>query len=97
MPLTMRPTGLESPVDKDRPDFTIFSGDWAMGRIYEYRGAPVNLRWFWSLHGIVSKPLAMRTDGRAPTLEAAKDQFEAAWRQWLAWAELREIERAPPQ
>jgi hypothetical protein len=32
----------------------------------------------------------MRTDGRAPTLEAAKDQFEAAWRQWLAWAELRE-------
>jgi hypothetical protein len=35
MPLTMRPTGLESPVNKDRQDFTIFSGDWAMGRIYE--------------------------------------------------------------
>jgi hypothetical protein len=25
-----------------------------MGRIYEERGAPVNLRWFWSLHGIIS-------------------------------------------
>ena len=80
MPLTMRPTGLESPVDKDRPDFTIFSGDWAMGRIYEDRGAPVNLRWFWSLHGIVSKPLAMRTDGRAPTLEAARISPCRTWR-----------------
>jgi hypothetical protein len=26
----------------------------------------------------------------APTLEEAKAQFEAAWRQWLAWAKLRE-------
>jgi hypothetical protein len=32
MPLTMRATGLASPVDKDRQDFTIYSGDWAMGR-----------------------------------------------------------------
>jgi hypothetical protein len=38
----------------------------------------------------------MRTDARAPTLEAAKDQFEAAWRQWLAWAELRE-QQMPPE
>jgi hypothetical protein len=39
MQLTMRPTGLASPVDQDRQDFTIYSGDWAMGRIYEQRGA----------------------------------------------------------
>jgi hypothetical protein len=91
MALTLRPTGVESPVDKNRRDFTIFSGKWAMGRIYEDRGGPVNLSWFWSLHGIVGKPLAMRTDGRAPTLDEAKAQFEAAWRQWLAWADLREM------
>jgi hypothetical protein len=30
MPLTMRPTGLASPVDKDRQDF-IFCGEWAVG------------------------------------------------------------------
>jgi hypothetical protein len=30
MPLTMRPTGLASPVDQDREDYTIYSGDWAM-------------------------------------------------------------------
>ena len=31
------------------------------------------------------QPLDMRTDGRAPTLEAAKAKFEASWRQRLAW------------
>jgi hypothetical protein len=29
MPLTIGPTGLESPVDKNRKDFTVFSGEWA--------------------------------------------------------------------
>ena len=28
MPLTIGPTGLESPVDKNRKDFTVFSGEW---------------------------------------------------------------------
>jgi hypothetical protein len=61
-----------------------------MGRIHEIRGGPEHMRWFWSLRGILSKPLDMRTDGRAPTLEAAKAEFEASWRQWLAWAKLAE-------
>jgi predicted lipoprotein len=25
------------------------------------------------------------------TLEAAKAEFEASWRQWLAWAKLEEV------
>ena len=37
MPLTMRPTGLSSSVDKDRPDYTGYSGEGTMGRIYEQR------------------------------------------------------------
>ena len=89
MPLTMRATGLASPVDKDRQDYTIYSGDWAMGRIYEQRGSRDSMRWFWSLHGILGKPADMRTDGHAPTLDEAKAQFEAAWR-WLDWAKLSE-------
>jgi hypothetical protein len=36
--------GLSSPVDKDRQDFAIYSGDWAIGRIYEERGGPDNMR-----------------------------------------------------
>jgi hypothetical protein len=64
MSLKLRPTGLASPVDKDRGDYTLFSGEWAMERIYEERGSPQHLRWYWSLHGILGKPLDMRTDGR---------------------------------
>jgi hypothetical protein len=33
MPLTMRATGLSSPVDKGRVDFTVYCGAWAVGRI----------------------------------------------------------------
>jgi hypothetical protein len=62
-----------------------------MGRIYEERGAREDLRWFWSFYGILGKPPGMRTDGRAPTLEEAKAQFEANWRRWLAWAKLDEV------
>jgi hypothetical protein len=43
MGLTLRPTGLGSPVDKDRRDYTVFSGEFAMGQIYEERGAPADL------------------------------------------------------
>ena len=83
----MRPTGLGAGIDKDRQDFTIYSGEWAVGRIYETRGGPDHLRWFWSL--TVDPPMA-RSD-KVATLEEAKAQFETAWRQWLAWAELQEM------
>ena len=49
MPLTMRPNGLGSGIDKDRPDYTVFTGEWEVGRIYQTRGGPDNLRWFWSM------------------------------------------------
>ena len=28
MPLKLRPTGLGSGIDKDRPDYTVYSGEW---------------------------------------------------------------------
>jgi hypothetical protein len=92
MPLKLRPSGLSSGIDKDRQDFTIYSGGWAMGRIYQQRGGPESTHWFLSLHGIFGKPVDMRTDGHAATLDQAKAQFETAWRQWLAWAKLAEVE-----
>ena len=37
----MRPTGLGAGIDKDRQDFTIYSGGWAVGRIYDpWRSRP---------------------------------------------------------
>jgi hypothetical protein len=32
MALTMRPTGLGTGIDKDRPDFTVYSGGWVPPR-----------------------------------------------------------------
>jgi hypothetical protein len=88
MPLTMRPTGLSS--DQDRKDYTIYSGKWAIGRIYQETGMPLEMTWFWSFHGGVSGPSGMRTNGHAQTLEAAKGELATCWHKWLAWAELSE-------
>jgi hypothetical protein len=33
----MRPSGLGAGIDKDRPDYTVFTGEWEVGRIYETR------------------------------------------------------------
>ena len=35
MPLKLRPTGLGSGIDKDRPDYTVCTGEWEVGRIYQ--------------------------------------------------------------
>jgi hypothetical protein len=48
----------------------VFCGEWNIGRIYEVRGGPEHLRWFWALH-FPSKPENLRTDNRVATLEAA--------------------------
>src|SRR6185312_5033772 len=96
MPLTMRPTGLGAGIDKDRQDFTIFSGGWAVGRIYETRGGPDHLRWFWSL--TVTGPLT-RSD-RVATLEEAKAQFQKSWdlgRRGRSWKRCPEALRVRPE
>ena len=48
MSLKLSPTGLGSGIDKERKDYTVYSGGWDIGRIYETRGGPEHLRWFWS-------------------------------------------------
>ena len=34
--LKLRPTGLGSGIDKDRPDYTVYCGEWGVGRIYRH-------------------------------------------------------------
>src|SRR4051794_2708211 len=86
----MRPTGLGHGVYKDNVDFGVFCGDWCIGRIYETRTGPADLRWFWALYA-PSKPGTLRTDSRAATLDQAKAEFEASWKQWKAWAAMEEV------
>ena len=87
MTLKLRPTGLKSGVDKDRPDYTVVTGEWEVGRIYETRGGPDNLRWFWSMNA--KGP--MTRSGRVGSLENAKAQFQKSWDAWKAWAKMEEV------
>ena len=86
MALKMRPTGLGHGVYKDRQDYTVYSGGWDIGRIYESRGGPEHLRWFWSF--AVQGPMT-RAD-KVATLEEAKAQFQKSWDAWKAWAKMEE-------
>jgi hypothetical protein len=65
----------------NRPSW-VYSGAWQIGHIYERRGFPGNVRWVWSLYGVVLT---------RPTLEAAKAEFGASWKRWLEWAKLEEV------
>ena len=83
MPLTMRPTGLGSGIDKDRQDYTVYTGGWDIGRIYEVEGGPSICGGF----GRCTSRASRRTFAQI-TAWAAKAEFEASWREWLAWAKL---------
>jgi hypothetical protein len=87
MALKLRPSRLGSGIDKERQDYTVYSGGWDIGRIYETRGGPEHLRWFWSF--AVQGPMT-RSD-RVASFEEAKAQFHAAWGAWKAWAKLEEL------
>jgi hypothetical protein len=82
----MRPTRLGHGVYKDDIDYSVFCGEWCIGRIYEKRSAPQHLRWFWSLF-CPSMPGEMRTSNQVATLDEAKAEFEASWKRWKTWAD----------
>ena len=90
MTLKMRPTGLGHGVYKDNVDYSVFCGEWCIGRIYKTRTGPEHLRWFWALHFSpqAREPAHRNREG---SLEEAKEEFEASWKQWKAWAKLEEV------
>jgi hypothetical protein len=83
MPLTLRPTGLDSGIDKDRTTL------WRMG-CWSHLRDPRRSRQlcsFWSM--TVNGPMT-RSNG-VTTLEDAKAQFQKSWDEWKAWAKLEEL------
>jgi hypothetical protein len=76
-----------------RIDCSVFSGVWLIGRIYEGKGFPDAVRFFWSLHGVaLTRAPDIHTDGHTPSLEAAKAEFKSNWLRWLEWSERAEVE-----
>jgi hypothetical protein len=79
MTLWLRRTRLASPADADRADYLVIENDKVIGRIYEECYVPAELRWFWSITEQVDPALSITTNGRVPSLEEAKAQFESSW------------------
>jgi hypothetical protein len=49
MAFKIRPTGLGSGAYTDDSDCAVYSGEWEIGRIYERKGFPDDVRFFWSI------------------------------------------------
>ena len=79
MTLWLRRTGLASPADTDPVDYLVIEHGKVIGRIYEDRHTPAEYRWFWSITEYVDPALGIVTNGRVPSLEDAKAQFETSW------------------
>jgi hypothetical protein len=94
MALRLRPQKHVRPAYRDHADSAVMSNEYVVGRIYEERHAPEELRWFWALNG-VHAPQVVTTSGKVATLEQAKAQLAENWRKWLAWAGLQEVEPTP--
>jgi hypothetical protein len=86
MALTLRRTGLSSPVYADQIDYTVLEDGREIGRIYEDRHSRPELRWFWSITVFVGSQPGIVTNGRAPTIEQAKAQFLENWLKYRARA-----------
>jgi hypothetical protein len=94
MSLTMRPAGIGFGFYKDTDGYSVFSGEWCIGRIYENSSVPEDQRWYWTLHA-PGGPVNLPPSNHVASLEAAKAEFETAWKQWKAWARLEEVGTEP--
>jgi bifunctional non-homologous end joining protein LigD len=60
-----------------------------VGRIYEDRHTPPDLRWFWSIIVYVDPKQGINTSGRAASLDEAKAQFLSNWQRYRPAGGLR--------
>src|SRR4029078_375399 len=78
MRLWLRRSGLVSPADADRADYLVIEQEKVIGRIYEQRYVPADVRWLWSITAFQIDPaLGIATNGRVPTLDEAKARFQS--------------------
>ena len=73
LPLKLRPTCLGSGMDKDRPDYSVYSGEWE--------------RWFWSL--TVNGPMTRADrEATLEEAKAQFQKSWDAWKAWAKLEEV---------
>jgi hypothetical protein len=78
--LSLRRTGLASPAYADKLDYLVIEDGQVIGRMYEDKHVPPDVRWFWWITAFHIDPaLGITTNGRVLSLEVAKAQFRASW------------------
>ena len=84
MTLKLRPTCLGSGIDKDGPDYTMYCGEWAVGRIMKAAAKPADASWLWTL-AYGQHEDRTPTHGYEATREAAMAAFAKRLAAGIAW------------
>jgi hypothetical protein len=61
----------------DKPDYQVFDGETAVGRMYE-RDVPGGIKWRWSVYGLAIRGADV-PGGLAESRDDAMAAFKAAW------------------
>jgi hypothetical protein len=80
--------------DSSAEDFHVMHGELRIGQIYKRK---VSLRpdaqWLWALNGLPVSIDDLPLTGLSASLEEATIAIGERWRNWLAWARLKEEDR----
>ena len=74
---------------KDADDWVLLSGQFVAGRVFRETSGPNADRVVWTLIGLHGLAAAK---GIADSLESGKAEVLAGWRQWQAWAGVRDAD-----
>jgi hypothetical protein len=62
--------------------FQVYTREVRVHTIYRAKAPPGGKEWFWSLNGVSKGPVQF--NGFVPSLDEAKMEFVASWRDWLS-------------
>jgi hypothetical protein len=85
------PFDLKQIADSLEEDFHVMYGDLRIGQIYKRK---ISLRpdseWLWALNGLPVSADGLPLTGLSASLDEATSALAERWKNWLAWARLKE-------
>lgn len=72
---------------KDEDDWLLLSGEFVVGRVFREPAGPNAGRVLWTLTGLHGLSAGA---GSAEAIETRQQELLAAWREWQAWAGVRD-------